>query len=222
MVPIMLQRWHEISFLHWSCDGSDVAPHLPPGIIPDLYEGKAWISLTPFLLRGLRSPLLPKWLGMDFPEMNLRTYVIGREGPGIWFFSLDAGKLSPVLGARAAYGLPYYLAKMTIQVGKRANIYTVRRNRTVRARIEVLKGPPIATPSALDVFLTARFRLYSTWARRLITAKVEHPPWQLQHAEISDLEENVRAASRVAFPSGDFLVHHSIGVDTKIGLPRLA
>jgi uncharacterized protein YqjF (DUF2071 family) len=51
MVPIMLQRWHEISFLHWSCDGSDVAPHLPPGIIPDLYEGKAWIRLKAILSR---------------------------------------------------------------------------------------------------------------------------------------------------------------------------
>lgn len=58
MVPIMLQRWHEISFLHWSCNASDVAPLLAPGIAPDLYDGKAWISMSPFLLRGLRPPLL--------------------------------------------------------------------------------------------------------------------------------------------------------------------
>lgn len=154
--------------------------------------------------------------------MNLRTYVVGRKGPGIWFFSLDAGKLSPVVGARVAYGLPYYLAKMTAQVGERANIYIVRRNRTVRARIQVLKGSLIATQSALDVFLTARFRLYSTWARRLIAAEVEHPPWQLQYAEVEDLEENLRADMHVDFPSGDFLAHYSIGVDTRIGLPQFA
>ena len=222
MVPIMLQRWHEISFLHWSCDARYIAPLLPPGIAPDLFDGKAWISLTPFLLRGLRPPLLPEWLGMDFPEMNLRTYVIGSKGSGVWFFSLDAGKRSPVLGARTTYGLPYYFAKMTAQISKPENIYTARRNRKVHARIRVAKGPLIATQSALDVFLTARFRLYSIWARRLVSAKVEHPPWQLQHAKVLELVENVREAMHVDFPNEDFLAHHSPGVDTNIGLPWLA
>src|SRR5262249_11394138 len=87
----MLQRWHEISFFHWSCDPALLQPRLPPGLRIDTYDGKAWISLTPFLLKGLRPPLFPPTLGLTFPEMNLRTYAVGTKGPGIWFFSPAGG-----------------------------------------------------------------------------------------------------------------------------------
>src|SRR5262249_5292507 len=110
VLPLMLQRWHEICFFHWSCDPQLLQPRLPPGLRLDTFDSKAWIGLTPFLLTGLRPPLFPQALGLAFPEMNLRTYVIGADGPGIWFFSLDAARFVAVLGARAMYGLPYYWA----------------------------------------------------------------------------------------------------------------
>src|ERR1051326_4992061 len=113
---LMLQRWHEISFFHWSCAPSLLRARVPEQLQLDTYDGKAWISLTPFLLKGLRAPMVPEFLGLDFPETNLRTYVIGPKGPGIWFFSLDAGKLLPVAGARATFGLPYFWADMHVDI----------------------------------------------------------------------------------------------------------
>src|ERR1043166_935648 len=32
MIPVMLQRWHEISFFHWSCDPGLLQPRLPEGL----------------------------------------------------------------------------------------------------------------------------------------------------------------------------------------------
>ena len=119
LFPLMLQGWHEISFFHWACDPAIIQPRLPEGIAVDTFEGKAckaWVSLTPFSLRGLRPPLIPRPLSVSFPETNLRTYVQGSEGPGIWFFSLDAANLSAVIGARAAYSLPYYWSDMQVQI----------------------------------------------------------------------------------------------------------
>jgi len=168
----MAQGWHEITFLHWSCDPQHLKPLIPSGLTIDTFEGDAWISLTPFLLHGLRPPFLPRALGLDFPEMNLRTYVVGAQGPGIWFFSLDAGKLLPVMGAKAAFGLPYFWARMSVEVTTTKNVYrSSRRNRGPTAEIQVLKGERIEQPSALDIFLTARFRLYSIH-KRLITIEV--------------------------------------------------
>src|SRR2546430_4663808 len=120
---MMLQRWHEISFFHWSCDAALLRPRLPNRLQVDTYEGKAWISLTPFLLTGLRPPLFPRALGFVFPETNLRTYVIGPNGPGIWFFSLDAARLSAVVGARATFGLPYFWADMHVDISSAENFY---------------------------------------------------------------------------------------------------
>jgi len=220
--PLMLQRWHEISFFHWSCDPTLLQRRLPAGLQLDTFDGKGWIGLTPFLLKGLRPPLVPRALGLDFPEMNLRTYVVGRKGPGIWFFSLDAARLSAVAGARATYGLPYFWSHMKVGIGSADNLYFSNRGGRARALIRIRKESAIARQSPLEVFLTARFRLYSTLAGRLITAQVEHPPWELNSVRVLEFEENVRKAMGVEFESADFLAHHSRGVDTKIGAPATA
>jgi len=218
--PVMLQRWHEISFFHWSCDPTLLQSRLPPGLRIDTHEGKAWISLTPFLLTGLRPRLFPHALGLTFPEMNLRTYAVGPDGPGIWVFSLDAARIVAVLGARVSYGLPYYWSNMRVEIEADENSYFSSRGGAATARIRIAKEAPIAEQSPLDIFLTARFRLYSTFRGRLITAEVSHAPWQLNHVRTLEFEERVRQTMRVDFPSPDFLAHHSPGVDTRIGRPR--
>src|SRR5215813_1548775 len=121
--PIMLQRWHEISFFHWSCGPALVQHRLPACLEVDTFDGKAWISLTPFLLSGLRPSFVPRSLGMEFPEMNLRTYVNGPAGSGIWFFSLDAAKFLAVAGARIAFGLPYFWSDMHVEIREKENFY---------------------------------------------------------------------------------------------------
>jgi uncharacterized protein len=220
VLPIMLQRWHEISFLHWSCEPERLKSRLPAGLEVDTFDGKAWISLTPFLLTGLRPPLLPHALGMVFPEMNLRTYVNGPAGPAIWFFSLDAAKLIAVAGARTTFGLPYFWSDMRVDIAEKENFYFSNRGGRAKARVRIAKEERIVEQSDLDIFLTARFRLYSTYAGKLITAEVGHAPWILNRVRVLEFEENVRRTMGVEFSSNDFLCHHSSGVDTEIGLPH--
>jgi uncharacterized protein YqjF (DUF2071 family) len=219
---VMLQRWHEISFFHWSCDPALLKPRIPDELQLDTFDGKAWISLTPFLLKGLRPPVVPRALGLDFPEMNLRTYVVGPGGPAIWFFSLDAAKIVAVAGARTTFGLPYFWSDMHVDIGAVENFYFSNRGGRAKAKIRIAKEGRIEDQSPLDIFLTARFRLYSRYAGRLITAQVEHPPWELNRVRVIELEEDVRRAMRVEFPSEDFLAHHSPGTDAKIGLPHFS
>ena len=186
----------------------------------DAFDGKAWIGLTPFLLAGLRPPLFPQVLGISFPETNLRTYVRGAKGPGIWFFSLDAARLSAVVGARATYGLPYHWADMEVGISAGEVIYFSNRGGRVKTRIRIAKADRIDQLSALEEFLTERYRLYSVLRSGLISAEVKHPPWSLNQARVLELEENLRRAAGLEFPGSDFLVHHSAGVDTRIGLPH--
>jgi uncharacterized protein YqjF (DUF2071 family) len=219
-IPILLQRWHEISFFHWSCEPGVLQDRLPPGLIPDRFDGKAWISLTPFLLTGFRFPPFPHALGFNFPEMNLRTYVVGPEGPGIWFFSLDAASMLAVAGARMTYGLPYFSARMAVDIGSTENLYWSQRKSGARATIRIAKEARIADPSPLDVFLTARFRLYAKYGGRLITAEVAHAPWELNRVRVLQFEETVRRTMGVEFPNRDFVCHHSPGVNARIGIPH--
>ena len=92
---------------------------LPPGLTAETFGGTAWIGLIPFLMEGIRPPVLPAmpWLSR-FGEINVRTYVHDDQGrSGIWFFSLDAARLPAVAAARAGYWLPYFWSDISDWTG---------------------------------------------------------------------------------------------------------
>jgi uncharacterized protein len=220
---VMLQRWNNLTFLHWRYRPEVIRALLPRGMELDTFDGSAWVGLTPFLLTGLRLPRTPAlpWISR-FPEMNVRTYVRGPDGErGIWFFTLEADRLLAVIGARTSYRLPYRWARMSVRRNTtRVEYVSQRRFRKGHARIEMEVGPPRAA-DAQARFLTARYRLYTSIAGQLAYAQVEHPPWPLRAATVRRLEQNVIEHSGVPAATGDPLVHFSPGVSVRIGRPRL-
>jgi uncharacterized protein YqjF (DUF2071 family) len=217
----MFQNWLRLSFLHWPCDPAVLQARLPDGLAIDAFQQTAWVGLTPFHLMGLRPVFLPAIPGLsDFPEMNLRTYVRGPAGPGIWFFSLDAASAVAVLGARLTYGLPYYWSRMSVQATGRNRIeYTSTRAGAV-VDITVDVGQALAPPDDLVLFLTERYRLYNWFLGRLATASVEHEPWPLHRAALLGLKETVRQAAKLPYGDTPTLVHYSPGVHVRIGALR--
>jgi uncharacterized protein len=217
---VMVQGWCRIAFLHWRCDPARLAPRLPPGLRADVFDGSAWIGLTPFRLEGLRPPGLPAlpWLS-TFPETNLRTYVSGPAGPGIWFFSLDAARAAAVVGARLAYGLPYHWATMRVAADGRRVRYTSARA-GARAAIKVEPGARIPQPDARERFLVERYRLYTVRRGELAAAPVAHPPWPLHRATLLALTETLREAAGLPHGDAPTCVHYSPGVRARVGWPR--
>jgi len=224
--PVMYQQWRRLTFVHWRYPASVVQPLLPPGLRVETFDGDAWVSLVPFLMRGVRPPGVPPlpWLS-EFPETNVRTYVEGPDGrTGIWFMSLDAARLPAVLAGRAGYGLPYCWSAMAVQPSPGRLRYRCRRRwpgpAGARCDAEVQLGTPFADDELgpLDHFLTARFRLYSVLAGRLVAADAEHPPWSLVRARLDSLEEDLVRAAGLPPPSGEPLLHASSGVQVRIGL----
>jgi uncharacterized protein YqjF (DUF2071 family) len=216
----MYQTWARISFLHWPAHPGVLQPRLPAGLTIDTFDGTGWIGLTPFHLTGLRVRGLPPLPGLsNFPETNLRTYVRGPAGPGIWFFSLDAASTLAVLAARAAYGLPYHRATMRVDVdGPRVEYESSRHG--AAAVIAVEAGPALSEPDPRARFLTERYRLYVGSRRGLATAPVAHEPWPLHRATLLTLSETLRAAAGLAADTAPPLVHYSPGVRARIGALR--
>jgi uncharacterized protein YqjF (DUF2071 family) len=222
--PVMRQTWRDLSFIHWPCDASLFRRLIPSVLDVDLYEGQAWIGLVPFTIADLthpRAPALP-WISY-FPETNLRTYVVDKHGSrGIWFFSLDAARLPAVLGARAIYGLPYFWARMSVVSDGVSVRYSSHRlvTPTARTDIEIRIGDAISQPSELELFLTARFRLYAQWSNGLRKADVEHPPWELRRASILRLHQDLVETAGLSIPDTDPLVHFGGKVDVLVGRPE--
>jgi len=154
--------------------------------------------------------------------MNLRTYVRGPSGPGIWFFSLDAAAVVAVVGARLSYGLPYYWSTMTIRTTGINRIHYTSTRAGAAADITVDVGEAVAEPDDLTLFLTERYRLYTRFLGRLAMAPVEHEPWPLHRATLVGVEETVRQAAHLPNGGAPALVHYSPGVHVRIGALRPA
>ena len=73
--PVMRQRWVDATFAHWPVEPDLVRAVLPAGLEPDLFDGRAWVSLVGFDMDGLRVTGLPPIpTTSHFPEFNVRTY----------------------------------------------------------------------------------------------------------------------------------------------------
>jgi uncharacterized protein YqjF (DUF2071 family) len=225
---IMIHQWRLMSFLHWSYRPEAVSPLLPAGLRVHTHDGLAWVSMTPFEMRGVRTPGVPAmpWLSR-FPETNVRTYVRGPDGGvGIFFFSLDAGRLPAVLAAQAGLRLPYRWAATAVRTHGDCLSYRGRRRwpgppgagYSVRVRPRAALREDELDP--LDHFLTARFRLYSMVAGRLVAVDVQHPPWPLHRATLLELRQDLLTAAGLPAPQGEPLLHASPGVRVRIGWPR--
>jgi uncharacterized protein len=213
---MMGQTWRDLLFAHWAFSAQEVGRLLPPPLRPHLYEGRAWVGITPFVVTGLRLRGVPPvpWLSR-FPELNVRTYVEVDGKPGIYFFSLDTARRPAVFAARRVYRLPYFHARMRVD---RADVM-----RFDSARVDP-SGPVagfhacyhssgVNADGPLVRWLTERYCLYVVDEHGLVLrGDIHHPPWPLEQAE-GELD-----AQRMATPlglrlEGGPLLHYSARQD---------
>ncbi|MEV6439319.1 YqjF family protein [Streptomyces anulatus] len=223
---LLTQSWLDLVFLHWAVDPADVAPLLPPGTVPDTFDGATYVGLVAFRMYrvgGLGLPGIP-YLG-TFPETNVRLYSVDERGRrGVVFRSLDASRLIPVLVARAAFRLPYVWSRMGIERSGDTLTYTSSRRfpgpRGARSRIVLRAGEAIAEPTPLEHFLTARWALHSGFFGRTLYLPNVHPRWPLHRAELLECDEDLVAAGGLPAPAGDPMsVLYSPGVPVRFGRP---
>ncbi|WP_280536203.1 DUF2071 domain-containing protein [Halopenitus sp. POP-27] len=105
--------WEDVGFLHWPVDPATVADRLPDRLEVATVDGDAYLGVVPFVMRDIRIRGLP--IGLSFVELNLRTYVDGPAGPGVYFHSLDADDPIGVAIARTLFALPYYRADASVR-----------------------------------------------------------------------------------------------------------
>jgi uncharacterized protein YqjF (DUF2071 family) len=231
---VMYQRWRDLLFLHWSVPPEALRPLVPSGLELDRFEGRAYVGLVPFTMKGVRPAGLPAFRPLsDFHETNVRTYVHhGGRNPGVWFFSLDAANPLAVLLARAWFHLPYHHARMRLVHPEHPGIvsYTGERlwpgprpaSYAIEAGPTNLDPPAPSAPGRLEHFLIERYLLYASRRGRLYRGQVHHPPYPVQAAEVRALDETLLNAAGITRPQGPPLAHFASGVDVEVfGLQRL-
>lgn len=226
------QRWDRILFVHWRVPAQAIRSLVHPRLSIDLYDGSAWISMTPFTLQNGRVRGLPPVPGVStFHELNVRTYVHldGRE-PGVWFFSLDATSLAATLLARASMDLPYYwCSAQRAELGSNAEGHyeydLVRRRSGGEARFSArwgTSGPEqVPEPGSLDDFLLSRYRLYSTRGRGLLfTERIWHEDWHFCDARLDSVEQTLSSYDGLPELGEPVLGHFSSGANVEFYAPH--
>jgi uncharacterized protein YqjF (DUF2071 family) len=223
---IMKQEWHDLLFAHWRLTPEKVRPLVPPELELDLRDGAAYVAVTPFWMSGIRGRLAPPLPFLyKFCELNVRTYVRYKGVPGVYFFSLDVASLPAVLGARAAYKLPYFHSAMLIRSSGESFEYTSSRLQMPRPANFLASYRPISVPrvrerESLESFLTERYCLYAVDHGRVLRAYIHHVPWQLQDAE-AEFEVNTMAqAAGIDLPDAKPLLHFSRNLEVLVWWPE--
>jgi uncharacterized protein len=222
---MMNQDWRDLTFLHWAVEPERVRRLMPPGVRPDVLEGRTYVGLVPFRMvdagvaRGRGVP----WAG-TFLETNVRLYSVDATGRrGIVFLSLDTDRAVVVAGARSVFGLPYRWARMRYDVRGDVHTYDARlRRRGARPSSHVVVRVGAPRPSTpLDAFLTARWGLHVRWWGRTLYVPNSHRPWPLRDADVLALDDQLLASvglGELAHRTPDH-VAFSDGVHTEFGLP---
>jgi uncharacterized protein len=238
-VPLLRASWDALTFVHWRVAPERVQALLPSGLEVDVYDGSAWVGLTPFVMGNMRPlgvPDLPGGLRVpgsrrlprladvsSTPETNLRTYVRGPDGrDGLWFLTIDTGSAALAAAIRAAVGAPYHRARMSVEPDERTVRYAGSRRGSHEAyRLEIEPGEPIV-PSELDVWVSSRWRAYTRHVGRLLVTPVEHEPWPLRRATLRSLEQNLTDSVGLPGLGEPTLVHYSDGVrKVRLGRPAV-
>jgi uncharacterized protein len=225
-LPVMLQRWEDVTFLHWRYPLEALRPLVHSGLSIDVHDGSAWVGIVLFRMRVAPS-LTPAVLDLvTIPEFNVRTYVTGPDGrPAVWFMSLDVASRAVAIAARGAYRLPYHAADMRVETDGTRIAYRCRRRnawRPAQLSLAVTTGRLVAARSLrhLDHFLTARYAVDTSAGPLLLRAPIEHRPWPLRRAQLVALEQTLTDAAGLPPPAEAPLVHGADPVTVRTGAIR--
>ena len=226
----MKQTWHDLLFAHWAVAPETVRPLVPAQLELDLFGGQAYVAVVPFWMSGIRGRWAPPLPGLSrFPELNVRTYVRYGDVPGVYFWSLDAANQIAVWSARAAYGLPYFHAAMSIKSLGEDFEYSSRRLGLKHARPAEFHGRyrPVAPPrrrepGPVEYFLTERYCLYTVREGQVARVYIHHLPWPLQDA-VAEIESNTMAqAAGITLPDSRPLLHFARELEVLVWWPQRA
>jgi len=179
---IISQRWTDVLFLHYEVDEKKLQEKVPFPL--DLFNGKAVVSIVPFIMGRIRFPFLPIIPGFSkLYELNLRTYVKLGDKRVVYFLTLDANHFFGVLIARAFFRLPYRWRKMNLN--SREGYHFQSNSLNILARVE--ENPNV---SEFDRWATERYALVTKFLGHDLVGEVEHDPWSLHQVQIEKIENN--------------------------------
>jgi uncharacterized protein YqjF (DUF2071 family) len=207
--PLFIADWEDALMIHYEVDAELLQRVVPFEL--DLLEGRAFVSLVAFTMRGMRPRLggrFAAWLLKPIGShnfLNVRTYArVGAEA-GIYFLAeWLSNRVSVALGPRV-FGLPYKFGEIDYRHGLQPSAANQSRG-ALGGRVKdpansaVLNyqvdlnsrlGFQECEIGSLQEWLMERYTAYTQVGGRSRFFRVWHPPWAQVPAEVAITDQSL-------------------------------
>ncbi|MEL4025318.1 DUF2071 domain-containing protein [Lysinibacillus endophyticus] len=211
---IMKQTWENSLFIHYPVRKEVLEPLIPCELALDTYDGVGWVSIVPYYIRDLRGKGLPPIPGTsEFPGYNLRTYIKGKDKPGIYFFYLGAGNfLAPKL-ARPFFRLPYMQENLKMWKG----VDGIRfEGEQLSCHYVHKKKPFNPKKGSLEEWLLERYCFYTLNKGKIFQCNIVHPSWVIYEANAEFHENSLLSKYKIDPLMYKPILHFSKRAEVKI------
>ncbi|MEY2409888.1 MAG: uncharacterized protein QOF48_2558 [Verrucomicrobiota bacterium] len=192
--PLLLANWDRALFMHFEVPVELLQPQVPFDL--DLFEGRAFVSLVAFTMRGMRLAFggrATQWMSAPFGQqrfLNVRTYVRHADEQGIYFLAewISTGICVPF--GRVTYGLPYRWGRLEFdhrpERGPLKGRVAARHGGGVLDYTAHLGAAPsfaVAEEGSLNHFLVERYSAFTQHRRQCRQFRIWHEAWPLRDAD---------------------------------------
>jgi len=187
-------EWRHLLNFTYRVPEKALAPLLAKGLEIDWWEGHAHVSLVAFDFLHTRIKGIPIPGHINFPEVNLRSYVRSGKRNGVIFVKELVPKYAIAWTAKLFYNEPYERRKMTSSVENQADKKLIKHTTWVQGeanRIEATIGQSLGwpKPGLPDYFFKEHDLGFGVKRNgKVLCYRVEHPEWEV--LEIEDYEIN--------------------------------
>ena len=203
------QEWNNALFLHYQVDLNELEKFVPKELEIDLFDGKPWISVVAFTMEKIRPKNLPYFPPIsNFDEINIRTYVKSNNKTGVYFLSIEGGKMLSCKIERGISELPYRFSKI-----KRANQKYQSENSYFNDRLDIQFTivNKITKKTKLINWLTERYALFQDTDKSINEFEIHHLEWPINEINLSKLELNYPRFKKLISEQPS-KIHYSKGV----------
>lgn len=206
-------EWRDLLMLNFEIDPKVLEPLLPRGTELDRWRGRAYVSVVGFNFLKTRVCGVPIPGHRNFPEVNLRFYVVRRQGDevrrGVVFVRELVPRWAVAVVARACYEEKYWTVPLRQEIlsasGARGSGSTIGSGATLgyhwqlggqasHVRARLCGGFQDASPDGHETFIAEHYWAYTALrSGQTSEYQVEHEPWRVAPVEDAELSADVAA-----------------------------
>jgi len=226
--PLFYASWDNVLFIHYETEPDELQCCIPYPL--DLYDGRAFVSLVAFTMRGMRPRFGGSLGALLFKPiathhfLNVRTYVRDKGEAAIYFMrEWLSNRMAALLGPRS-FGLPYQFGKIEyrndFEQAWSGRVETSGGAFSYCARLTTNEFGNSAAGS-LDEFLLERYTAFTQSDRHRRFFRIWHEPWQHVAAKVEIVTDDlIRATESWWRDAGYVGANYSPGVKVWMGWPH--